>query len=65
MFHHSHPTGYSSRRGMSSSSSLTWLFLDAMPNKDWADGQYDAPIGAGDANIVVTKLADYLKSVNY
>jgi hypothetical protein len=29
------------------------------------DTQYDAPVQAGDANVVVTKLADYLKSVNY
>ncbi|WVN87618.1 uncharacterized protein L203_102801 [Cryptococcus depauperatus CBS 7841] len=27
--------------------------------------EYDAPINAGDANVVVTKLADYLKSVQY
>ncbi|WRT63157.1 uncharacterized protein IL334_000060 [Kwoniella shivajii] len=27
--------------------------------------EYDAPTIAGDANVVVAKLADYLKSVNY
>jgi hypothetical protein len=27
--------------------------------------QYDAPILVGDANVVVAKLADYLKSVGY
>jgi len=27
--------------------------------------EYDAPTIAGDANVVVTKLAEYLKSVNY
>ncbi|WWC67358.1 uncharacterized protein I206_101266 [Kwoniella pini CBS 10737] len=27
--------------------------------------EYDAPISAPEANIVVAKLADYLKSVNY
>ncbi|GFZ44483.1 hypothetical protein JCM24511_02205 [Saitozyma sp. JCM 24511] len=27
--------------------------------------EYDAPIQAADANIVVTKLADYLKGVGY
>ncbi|WWC90237.1 uncharacterized protein L201_005170 [Kwoniella dendrophila CBS 6074] len=27
--------------------------------------EYDAPTSAGEANIVVAKLADYLKSVNY
>ncbi|EIW73028.1 profilin [Tremella mesenterica] len=27
--------------------------------------EYDAPIQAGDANVVVAKLADYLKSVGY
>lgn len=35
-------------------------FLDRAYNS-----QYDAPTQAGDANVVVTKLADYLKSVNY
>ncbi|ORX35122.1 putative actin monomer binding protein [Kockovaella imperatae] len=28
-------------------------------------GEYEAPTQAGDANVVVTKLADYLKSVGY
>lgn len=28
-------------------------------------GEYAAPMQAADANIVVTKLADYLKSVSY
>ena len=32
---------------------------------DLKNAQYDAPTQAGDANIVVTKLADYLKSVGY
>ncbi|OCF72371.1 profilin [Kwoniella mangroviensis CBS 8886] len=27
--------------------------------------EYDAPTSAGEANVVVAKLADYLKSVNY
>lgn len=27
--------------------------------------EYDTPVQAGDANVVVTKLADYLKSVNF
>jgi profilin len=27
--------------------------------------QYDSPIQAGDTNVVVTKLADYLKGVGY
>ncbi|ODN73669.1 hypothetical protein L202_07216 [Cryptococcus amylolentus CBS 6039] len=27
--------------------------------------EYDTPISAGEANVVVTKLADYLKSVGY
>jgi len=27
--------------------------------------QYDAPVQAGDANVVVAKLADYLKGVGY
>jgi profilin len=31
----------------------------------WLTYQYDTPIPAGDANIVVSKLGDYLKSVGY
>ncbi|WVQ94401.1 hypothetical protein IAU59_001480 [Kwoniella sp. CBS 9459] len=27
--------------------------------------EYDAPVSAGEANVIVTKLADYLKSVSY
>ncbi|KAK1921158.1 putative actin monomer binding protein [Papiliotrema laurentii] len=27
--------------------------------------EYEAPTQAGDANVIVSKLADYLKSVNY
>ncbi|WVR03108.1 hypothetical protein IAU60_000098 [Kwoniella sp. DSM 27419] len=27
--------------------------------------EYDAPITAGDANVIVSKLAEYLKSVSY
>ena len=29
------------------------------------DEQYDAPIIAGDCNVTVNKLADYLKEVGY
>ena len=37
---------------------------DALSNAT-PDAQYDTPVQAPEANLVVSKLADYLKSVGY